>query len=160
MITANRILDTVSVLGETMPEYHPDAADINESLDHGVASCAVRAYAAGLLLRQEFPNENLYVINFGFAHDHGCDFVGENGVYDKMGHAVVGFWVPEKPRLVVETYTDSKFEVIPENDTHEGFVWMGLTEGYREYLARVGHDDIEVDPEEILSFLNKLSTHA
>lgn len=42
------IYETIAPIPGAMPGYHPDAADINEALDHGVASCAARAFAATL----------------------------------------------------------------------------------------------------------------
>lgn len=153
MTTADAVLKIVEPVAAKMPEYHPDAADINEALDYGIASCAVRAYAGGLLLRHSYPNPNLYVIHFGFAPDHGGEFVGKNGTYVNMGHAVARFWVPEKRPLIIESYTNSSMEVVPPSDEHEDYSWMDLDEGYKTYLERAGLGDVEVDPEEILGFL-------
>ncbi len=150
-----RILSIVEPVASIFPEYHPDAADINESLDpeHGVASCAVRAYAGALLLRDAFPNESLYVIDFGYSPDHGGDFYGVNGKYLKMGHAVTRLWVPEQRPLLVESYSDAGIEVVSPNDTHSDYVWGELHNGYLEYLSKAGLDDVEVDPAEVLDHL-------
>lgn len=155
MMTREKLLEVVEPIAPKMPGYHPDALDINAALDDGVASCAVRAYAAGLLLRRKFPNANLYRIDFGFASDHGTDFDGENGTYSKMGHAVVRFWFPEREPVIVESFTDAMLEVTAQSEVHQGFNWMGLDEGYRAYLDIVGLDEVEVDSEEILTILNR-----
>lgn len=148
-----RVLEIVSPIADKMPLYHPDAADINEALDYGVASCAVRAYAAGLLLRDAYPNEGLYTINFGFSPEHGGVYKGKNGNYVRMGHAVTRFWVPEQRPLIVESYNDSKMEITAVEDAHEDFLWWELNEGYKEYLERAGLEDVLVDPQEVLCFL-------
>lgn len=136
-----------------MPTYHVDALDINESLDYGVASCAVRAFAAGLLIRHQFPNDKLFQVEFGFAAEHGDVYEGKHGRYVQMGHAVTRLWVPEQPPLVVESFTDSKIEVALPEDRHEDFTWMELTRGYKRYLEIAGLEEVEVDPDEILKFL-------
>ncbi len=149
----NKILDIVGPLGHVFPEYHPDAADINEALDHGVASCAVRAYASALLIRDAYPNSRLYNVGFGFDQAHGGDYKGENGTYLKMGHAVTRLWIPELPPLVVESYADVKLEVIPQRETHDSFSWHDPDEGYKLYLEQSDVTDVDIDPVEILRFL-------
>jgi len=155
MISRDRLLDVVSPVAGILPEYYHDIADINEALDHGVANCAVRAYAGGLLLRNSYPIQDLYVIEFGFAPNHGEEHPGKNGVYTHMGHAAVRFFVPGNLPMVLESYTDSMLEVVLPSDEHERYTWMGLDEGYRAYLDRVGLDDIEVVPGEILELFLK-----
>lgn len=148
----------VSLIPILMPEYHPDAADINEAIDHGVASCASRAYAAALLLRHALPNENLYQIDFGYSPEHGGDYVGENGHYIKMGHAVTRLWVPEKTPVIVETFDDASIELVHPNDSHTNFIWNDkpndVHTGYREYL-QIADLDPEIHPEEILTTMYK-----
>lgn len=148
-----RIAEVVEPIAYMFPEYHPDAADINEALDHGVASCAVRAYAGTLLLREAFPNKNLYSIDFGYSVEHGGDFHGTNGTYLKMGHAVARLWVPSMSPVIIESYSDSGLEVVEPNNTHDDFVWREPDEGYLAYLALAQLDDIEVDSQEILKLL-------
>jgi hypothetical protein len=155
MISPVRLLDVVSPMAAILPEYYHDEADINAALDHGVANCAVRAYAGGLLLRDSYPNQDLYVIEFGFAPEHGGEHLGENGLYTRMGHAATRFFVPGNSPMILESYTDSKLEVVTPSDEHVGYTWMSLDEGYRAYLDLAGHDDIEIDPDDILKLVQK-----
>lgn len=145
------------------PEYHPDAADINEALDHGVASCAVRAYATGVLARHKFPNPDLYPIDFGWDPAHGGEFRGENGIYTNMGHAVLKVWAPGQP-LVIDSNKDAGMDVDEPVTSHMSYVYHDLHKGYRIYLDIADLDDIEFDPENVLELLlNKtkdISTHA
>ena len=147
------LFQVVDPLASIFPEYHPDAADINEALDHGVASCAVRAYASALLLRDSFPNESLYVIDFGFSPEHGGDFHGANGKYLKMGHCVTRLWVPEQTPLIVESYNDGGIEIVEPNGSHFNFIWDNPNTGYLRYLTLANMDDIEVNSHEILHLL-------
>jgi len=148
MIARETLLDVVNPLVEVLPRYHPDAADVNEALDDGVASCA-----AGLLLQEAYPNPNLYDIRFGYAAHHAGDYVGEQGTYVRMGHAVASFCVPGSVPLVIESYTDGSIEVVTPTAEHDSYTWMGLEDGYRTYLAEADLADVEVDPVEILSCL-------
>ncbi len=147
---SERILDAaISFIPTLMPGYHPDAADINEALDHGVASCAARSFAAALLLRQALPNETLYQIDFGYSPEHGDDYRGVNGHYIKMGHAVTRLWVPEQTPVIVETYDDASVELIRPNDSHNSFIWNSSLIGYEEYLQKADID-VEIDQSELL----------
>ena len=147
---SERILDAaVSFIPVLMPGYHPDAADINEAIDHGVASCAARSYAAALFLRHALPNEDLYRIDFGFSPEHGEDYQGENGTYIKMGHAVARLWVPEQTPVIVETFDDASIELIHPMDTHDSFIWDSATAGYKDYPERADVETV-VEPPEIL----------
>jgi hypothetical protein len=153
MIARETVLDIVEPVAYAMPEYHVYAADTAEALDDGIASCGARAYASGLLLRHAFPNPNLYGIDFGFSPMHGGQYIGKQGEYIRMGHAVTRLWVPEQHPWVVESYTDSMIEVVPPKDVHDDFIWMDLHEGYREYLKRAGMGDVKVDPDKWLAIL-------
>jgi hypothetical protein len=155
MISPDRLLGVVSPLASVFPDYYHDVADINEALDHGVANCAVRAYAGGLLLRDAYPNPDLYVIQFGIAPEHGTAHIGLNGVYTRMGHAAVRFHVPGNQPVVLESYADSMLEAVAPSEEHERQTLMGLDEGYRNYLDRAGLDDVEVEPSEVLRVLLK-----
>lgn len=153
---------TEQVVG-IFPEYHPDAADINEALDHGVASCAVRAYASGLLARHAFPNANILPIDFGWDPKHGGDFRGENGIYTNMGHAVTKVWVPGRP-LIVDSSKTGSMDVDDAVTSHADYVYHDLNVGYKHYLDIADLDDVEVDPEDVLAQIQKkirdASTHA
>ena len=152
----NRVFEIVEPLVDIFPEYHPDAADINESLDYGVASCAVRAYASALLLNEIFPNKNLYDIQYGYSPEHGGEYQGNNGTYLKMGHAVVRLWIPGSQPLVVESYNNSAIEVVYPNETHGDYIWGDAQANYESYLEIAGQDDIEIRPKELLGCLKKL----
>jgi len=152
---SERILDAaVGFIPVLMPGYHPDAADINEALDHGVASCAARSFAAALLLRQALPNETLYGIDFGYSPEHGEDYRGVNGHYIKMGHAVTRLWVPEQTPVIVETFDDASIELMRPNDSHNSFIWNNPLLGYKEYLEKADID-VEIDQNEILRTMYK-----
>ena len=152
---SDRILDAaISFIPPLMPDYHPDAADIHEALDSGVASCAARSYAAALLLRHSYPNESLYSIDFGYSPEHGDDFVGTNGSYIKMGHAVTRFWIPEKEPIIFETFDDASIELVRPNDSHQNFIWETFTQGYTDYLKKADLDNI-LDDKEILACMFK-----
>jgi hypothetical protein len=156
MISHERLLDVVSPLATIFPYYNIDVSDINEGLDHGTANCGMRAYAAGVLLRHAYPNKNLYVVDFGYGGEHGADHVGENGVYVHMEHAVARFTVPGyTPALVETTDQDGSISIISQNDRYDNFIWADLDRGYRKYLDLSGDEDIEIDPNEILSHLLK-----
>jgi hypothetical protein len=156
MIVHERLLEVVSPLAAIFPSYNIDVSDINEGLDHGTANCGMRAYAAGLLLRHAYPNENLYIVDFGYGGEHGTEHVGENGVYVHMEHAVARFTVPGYvPALVETTDKDGTIAVIPQNDRYSTFIWDGLNEGYRKYLDLAGDEDVQIDPDEILTLLLK-----
>ncbi|MHB1864665.1 MAG: hypothetical protein ACYCPS_00660 [Candidatus Saccharimonadales bacterium] len=158
MISGARLLDLVSPTARVFPEYFVDGADINESLDHGAANCAVRAYAGGLLLRQAYPNPELYIIEFGFAPEHGQQHIGSYGNYTHMGHAAVRFYVPGNQPNILESYTNSMLEIVTPDDEHQRYIWNSLQEGYRAYLDLAGMDDVVIDPDEILRCLiNKIN---
>lgn len=150
MISAQRLLDLASPVTVILPEYHVEQADINEALGHGVANCAARAYAGGLILRHSYPNQDLYAIEFGFAPEHGGEHLGKNGVHTLMGHAAVRFSVHGSTPMVLESYKNSMLEVVSLSEEHEGYIWMDLDEGYRTYLERANVGDIEIDPDNIL----------
>jgi len=152
MISRERVLDVAGQVVGVLPNYHPDAADINEALDDGVASCAARAYAAGLLLRGAYPNPDLYDIKFGFAPEHGTEYAGREGTYVRMGHAVVRFSVLGYKPMIVETYTDGAVEVMSPTEVHEGYTWMELDDGYQTYLDKA-ELDLVIRPRELLSHL-------
>jgi len=134
-----------------MPDYHPDAADINEAIDNGTASCAARSYMSALLVRYALPNEKLYFIEFGFDPEHGSDYVGKEGTYLKMGHAVARFYVPEKPTLIIESYDDGSMEIKKQNSDHDSFIWSADPyEGYCNYLEKACLD-VEVRNDEVLN---------
>jgi hypothetical protein len=152
---SDRILDAaVSCIPVLMPEYHPDAADINEAIDHGVASCAARAYAAALLLRNVFPDNSLHQIDYGYSPEHGTDFAGLNGYYIKMGHAVTRIWLPKQNPIIVETYDDATIELIHPNSSHDSYIWNDASRGYQEYLNKADID-VEIRPNEILTVMYK-----
>ena len=135
---------------EIMPEYHPDAADVNEAIDTGIASCAARAYMSALLIRRALPNTNLYGIDFGYASEHGEDYVGTEGTYIKMGHAVTRLYVPERPTLILESYTDGSLEIITQDQNYDSFIWnTDPKEGYLEYLTKADLE-VEVNDSEIV----------
>lgn len=150
-----RIIEPVPAI---FPDYHPYALDINEALDpqYGAANCAVRAYAAGLLIRNVYPTDSgLYNINFGIGPDHATDFESKDGeVTAWMGHAIIRVWVPEQDPLIIDSDKDAAMDIPPVN-SYQSYNWYDLDEGYRTYLAEAGHGDIEIDPDEILGFLNK-----
>ncbi len=138
-----------------MPKYHPDAADINEAIDNGIASCAARSYMGALLVRRALPNENLYFIDFGFDPEHGSDYVGKEGTYLKMGHAVTRFYVPEKPTLIIESYDDGSMEIKKQNSDYDSFIWSADPyEGYCNYLEKACLE-VEVINDDILRCFNK-----
>ena len=153
MIPADRLLALAGPVAAVVPEYHVEEADINVALDLGIGNCAVRAYAGGLILRHNYPNPDLYIIEFGFSPEHGGDHLGENGTYTRMGHAATRFTVPGSPPLILESYRDSGIEVIPPNDAHEGFTWMDLDDGYRAYLEESDCIDVLIEPDDILKNL-------
>lgn len=157
MVMKESILDTLSPAAHNFPHYNVDAADINEALDHGIANCAVRAYASGLLLREEYPYEGRYGVQFGFAKEHGEELVGKNGTYLKMGHAVTSLWVPDRDFLVIESFTDTTTTVTLPTDVHDEFTWMDLDAGYLMYLWKAGLGEVEVNPDEILNVMQKKS---
>ncbi len=163
MITPEKILEIVSPVRRVMPDYHPSAADINESLDTGVASCAAWAYGSGLLIRNTFPNELLYPVSFGIDENHGDQMVSLTS-HEKsitMGHAVVRLWVPEQKPLILETFTDKMFEVVSQGADHDRYQWLGLEGGYSEYLNRAGYIGVGIDPADILkTILRKNVTSA
>lgn len=153
---SERVLDAaVSFIPVLMPGYHPDAADINEAIDHGVASCAARSYAAALLLRHALPNDNLYQLDFGYSPEHGENYKGVNGEYIKMGHAVTRLWIPEQTPIIIETFDDASIELIHPNDTHAQFLWNNASAGYQDYLLKADLGDIEINPNEILKTMFK-----
>jgi hypothetical protein len=154
MISRERLLDVVSPVAAILPNYHLEVTDINEALDYGEASCAPRTYAAGLLLREAYPNPDLYSIEFGFTDEHGQEHVGKNGTYTRMGHVAVRFFVPGSTPMIVESHT-STLAVLPVNLRYSKFNWLGLDEGYRAYLDKAGFDDVEIVPNEVLSCLLK-----
>ena len=158
MLSRERVLDVVSPVAMIFPGYHLDAADINEALDDGVASCASRAFASGILLRDAYPNENLYEIKFGVAPEHATEYTGKNGDYVGMGHCVVSFCVPGSTPWIVDSYTDSTIEVVRPSEEHEGYEWAGLEEGYRAYLANAELGDVEVNTDELLAHLVSLGS--
>lgn len=151
-VNREALLEVVAPIAKLFPEHHPAAADINEALDPEVdmASCAVRAYGAGLLLRRAFPNPDLYQIDFGYADNHGKIFNSSKhqSVSVHMGHAACRFQVPGFRQLIIESDEDATIQVIPPLG-HENFVWKELTEGYTEYLQKAQIDDVVIDPDEI-----------
>src|SRR3990167_10320562 len=155
MISAERLLDLAIPIAPILPDYYIEEADINAALDHGVANCAVRAYAGGLILRHSYPTPDLYVVEFGFAPEHGGGHIGETGTYTHMGHAAVRFSVRGSDPMILESYRDSALVVSLPSDQHEGYTWMGLDDGYRAYLDRVDSSDIEIDPDDILKTILK-----
>lgn len=136
-------------VADLFPEYHVDAADINEALDHGVASCAVRAYACGLILERALPS-SLYTTEFGFASGHGGEFQGENGVYLGMGHAFLQVVVPEFKPVFVDSFTDQTIQttLLPP-DEYDDFMWYPVQEGYERYLE-IADIDTEINTTDIL----------
>lgn len=149
--------ELIAPIAPIFPTYHPDAADINEALDPlqgHVASCAARSYAAGLLIRETFSNPNLYQVDYGIDPDHGGIYKGNNGSYLLMGHVVTRLWVIERFRLVVETDSKGRLDVVPQDDRHDEYEWRPLDEGYREYLRRAGIDTV-IDPKEVLASLQE-----
>lgn len=150
-----RILEVISPIAQIFPGYNPNAADINESLDHGVAGCAVRAYAAGLMIRQAYPNTSLYRVSFGFAPEHGRDYEGDHGPGVFMGHAVARLWIPERPGYIVESYNNASLEITKPGQEHDDYEWDQLTPGYRTYLERAGLGEVEVAEFDIMNCLLK-----
>jgi hypothetical protein len=133
-----------------MPEYHPDAADVNEAIDTGVASCAARAYMGALLIRDALPDKRLYAIEFGFDPHHGEDFKGSEGLYIKMGHAVTRLYIPERRPLILDSFDDGSMEVVPQDLNYDTFIWnMNPKKGYEEYL-HIADIDSAIDDEEIV----------
>ena len=151
-----RELDIIcGTLVELFPKYDVDAADANESLDTGVANCAVRAYVASLLLRLAFPNKELYQIDFGYDTDlHGLTGQGKEGQHIIMGHAVARVTQPERLPFCIETYTDGGIEVISTSDRFDMFEWFQPELGYYLYLYEGGYGDVEVDKTDILSIIS------
>ena len=145
-----RIIEgTMLTIPVVMPDYHPDAADINEAIDTGTASCAARAYMSALLLRDVLPNERLYGIEFGYAPEHGEDYEGNEGTYIKMGHAVTRLYIPERTPLIVESYTDGSMEALPQDLNYRSFIWnSNPQEGYEKYLA-IADIDVAIHDDEI-----------
>ena len=147
--------ELIAPVAPIFPSYHPDAADINEALDPlqgNVASCAVRAYAAGLLIRAAYPNPNLYQVEFGIDPEHGGTYQGSNGNYPLMGHAVSRLWSIERCRIVVETDNRGRIEVVSQDDRHDAYDWLQLDEGYQEYLRRASIET-HINPKEVLAAL-------
>jgi hypothetical protein len=157
-----RIIDGATLtIPMVMPEYHPDAADINEAIDTGVASCAARAYMSALLLRDALPNDRLYGIEFGYAPEHGEDFQGNEGAYIKMGHAVTRLYIPEQRPLIIESYTDGSMEVFPQDRNYDTFIWnINTKEGYEQYLAIADIDTSIRDADITRCFYKQLQTAA
>ena len=152
---------TTRTIPVIMPDYHPDAADINEAIDTGVASCAARAYMSALLLRSTLPNENLYGIEFGFAPEHGEDYVGEEGTYIKMGHAIARLYIPERRPLIIESFTDGSLEVISNDLDYQSFVWNANPKvGYEQYLEIADIDSAIHDDEIVHCFYKQLQRKA
>ena len=138
-----------------MPDYHNDAADINEAIDKGLASCAARSYMGALLVRYALSNENLYFIEFGFDPEHGSDYVGKEGTYLKMGHAVSRFYVPEKPPQIIESFDDGSMEIMKQNSDYDSFIWStDPYEGYCNYLEKACLE-VEVINDDILRCFDK-----
>jgi len=157
MVMKEAILDTLSPAAHNFPHYNVDVSDINEALDHGIANCAVRAYANGLLLREAYPSERPFGVQFGFDKTHGDELIGENGKYIKNGHAVVNLWLPDQDFLVVESFTNSEVTVAFPNEDHDEMIWMNLDAGYLTYLWLAGLGEVEVNPDEILNVMQKKS---
>jgi len=146
-----RIIEAATLaIPDVMPDYHPDAADVNEAIDTGVASCAARAYLSTILLRGVLTNTSLYGIDFGYAPEHGDDYDGHEGTYIKMGHAVGRLYVPEKPPLILESYNDGSLEVVAQDPSYNSFMWSSDPKtGYREYLTKADLD-VELNDNEII----------
>lgn len=155
MLLVDQLQEIVRPVASIMPYYYMDAADINGALDHGVANCAARVYAAGLLMRQAFPNKNLYEISFGFSPIHGGLRKGANGQYIEMGHAVTRMWVPEMRSLIIESDNEGRLEVVFPEDKHDDYLWNTLGKGYINYLRLAGMGEVRVRRKEILGFLNR-----
>ncbi len=155
MIARESVRRVVDPLRSIFPGYHPDAADINEALDLGVASCAVRAFTAGLLLRQAFPNPTMYGVEYGFDKQHGGEYLGENGSYLLMGHAVVRLTTPAGFTHVVESDKRGTFAVVSPDEIHDRYAWEGLLEGYQDYLAQADMGEVEIDPAEVLTVVER-----
>lgn len=144
---------------ELFPKYNVDAADINESLDTGVANCAVRAYAASLLLGLAFPNKKLFQIDFGYDTDlHGLTGQGKEGQHIIMGHAVVRVVLSEQRPSYLETYTDGGVEVNSTSDRFDTFDWYPPDVGYTKYLHEGGYGDVAVNPSDILRVIQLKTT--
>jgi len=151
-VDLQRAIYDISVV---MPDYHPDVADVNEAIDKGLASCAARSYMGALLVRRELQNENLYFIEFGFDPEHGSDYVGKEGTYLKMGHAVSRFYVPESPTLIIESYDNGAMEIMKQNSDYDSFIWSAdPVEGYCNYLEKACIE-VEVINDDILRCFNK-----
>lgn len=144
-------------IAELVPNYHADAADINESLDTGWASCASRSYAVASVLRHDFPNPNIYQLSFGYAPEHGEEIVTKSGERAlKMGHTVIGIFLPGERPLVIDSYSDATFEIKPNiSDEYAGYsnIWdpsRDVSQTYYEYLVEAGMEDLEIRPDDIL----------
>jgi hypothetical protein len=135
--TIERIRTATEPIVNLFPHYHADAADMYEALDTGTASCAVRAFAATLLLGVEFPNRKLYQIDFGYAPEHGSDYVsssGENCLL--MGHCAARLWIPGYSPLVVDSFGDASLEAGEVPAEYEDFTWGVPALVYSDYLHK------------------------
>lgn len=137
MLYENKILGLMDKAAPLIPRYEINAVDINEALDFGVGNCAVRAYALGCLLKDQFPDPDLLTIKFGYTEaEHGL--VAGKRIY---GHAALSLWSGDGEQVVIDSDTKSRafIDGYPLNFPYN---WVDLSVGYRQYLDELDRRDV------------------
>lgn len=143
-----------------LPWYHPDAADVNEGLDTGWASCAARAFTIAAALRDSFPDRNVYRLSVGYDPEHGEDMVTSSGEKIlKMGHVVAGAFVFNERALIIDSFDDGTYQIqsgVKRAYKEYRHIWdtdKPIEDTYHDYLTEAGMDDIAIDLNDIVQLV-------